>query len=201
MHKPRFSVFAAQLLFHFLVDPYFFFLFHSHALMLTSLPPWASMSWGGCFRSPLLAFLNQQLFALRSVLSFWYLREGWKQQGRRKMNAVSCVSAPGLVAVRFPTTSRRLCCCCCLLCLKGGGGGAGLLTYLYSRPLSRKRNKALSRFGMLWSKRRGREPFMLAFPQILEICRLPGWNMATRQVTSSYQCSDERCSPETLYSL
>lgn len=32
---------------------------------------------------------------------------------------------------------------------EGRGGGAGLLTYLYSRPLSRKRNKALSRFGML----------------------------------------------------
>lgn len=35
------------------------------------------------------------------------------------------------------------------------GRGVGLLTYLYSRPLSRKRNKALSQFAVLRSKRRG----------------------------------------------
>lgn len=29
------------------------------------------------------------------------------------------------------------------------GRGVGLLTYLYSHPLPRKRNKALSQFGML----------------------------------------------------
>lgn len=65
--------------------------------------------------------------------------------------------------------------------------GGGPMTYLYSRPLSRKTNKALSFFFYLLRAEvrvEGREAFMTAFPQISQVCRLP--NLIEKRLMSGF---------------
>lgn len=114
------------------------------------------------FDFPLIALVVQQPLRQRSVLSLRCLWEGYRGEssggggrwtgGRAKSCRLVLKGSSRLGGITLPHHVMPSLLLLLPALLKGRG--VGLLTYLYSHPLCRKRNKPLSQSGMLWERGR-----------------------------------------------